>query len=194
MKKIISIVLICVATLGLIVIGASSLASPEIIDEKINIATLVSTAAPQIQFKETLTINDLPLEDNQEIYELVIPDSVVYIYVTVQKGNASDNTDHTWEEVNSSIKWIDNRITQDVVNKAEAIVQFGDQTGPLPGEVGYGDIVPNATIQIRGASTTTLPQKSYKIELRDRAGTWRGQSTIALNKHAFDIGRMRNKL
>ncbi len=39
-----------------------------------------------------------------------------------------------------------------------------------------------------------LPQKSYKIELFNRAGLWRGQRTIVLNKHVSDKIRVRNKL
>jgi spore coat protein H len=39
-----------------------------------------------------------------------------------------------------------------------------------------------------------MPQKSYKIELFQNAGKWRGQTTIALNKHIFDPSRVRNKL
>src|SRR6185369_6918071 len=38
------------------------------------------------------------------------------------------------------------------------------------------------------------PQKSFKIELKKGEGTWRGQRTIALNKHVFDPSRVRNKL
>ena len=194
MRKVISIVIIIVALLALLLIGTSSLSTPEVIDEKINIATLITTPTPSIKIARELDINSLPLVDNQEIYEFDDPDTLVDIYVTIKLGNASDNTNHTWEEVNSNVKWFNNQVINIEVDKAEAIVQFGDENGPIAGEVGYGEIIPNATIQIRGASTTIMPQKSYKLELRDRAGKWRGQTTLALNKHVWDMSKVRNKL
>jgi spore coat protein H len=81
-----------------------------------------------------------------------------------------------------------------VVGKAEVILQIGDESGPLPGEVGYAETVPNATIQIRGNSTSAKPTKNYKIEFLPGAGEWRGQTTLDLNKHLFDDVRVRNKL
>jgi len=60
--------------------------------------------------------------------------------------------------------------------------------------LGYGALVPNGTIQIRGAYSSTVLQKSYKIELFNSAGFWRGQRTIALNKHTQDSTRCMNKL
>lgn len=51
----------------------------------------------------------------------------------------------------------------------------------------------NATLEIRGRSTRRARQKSYKIKL-EGAPEWRGQKTIHLNKHPFDLTRVRNKL
>ena len=76
----------------------------------------------------------------------------------------------------------------------EAILQVGDENGPLQGEVGYGEIVPNATVKIRGQSSTERVQKNYKIELKEGKGEWRGQRTINLNKHGGEGLRYRNKL
>ena len=39
-----------------------------------------------------------------------------------------------------------------------------------------------------------MPKKPYKLSLNDEAGLGRGQSNMALNKHAFDATRLRNKL
>jgi spore coat protein H len=140
-------------------------------------------------------INDLPLKDNKELYKNDDPGSVVVIYATITKGNALENTNYTWKEVNSFNKWIDGPRSADlVVGAAEAIVQFGDESGPLPGELGYDAVVPNATIKIRGASSSAEIQKSYKIELNQNEGRWRGQSTFALDKHIYDISRIKNKL
>ena len=194
MRKIISIVFAVLAGLLFILISAMSLASEEKIDENINLATLVATPQNQLTIVPGADINDLPFQDNMNIYQYDDPDSIVYMYVTVRQGNSSDNTDHTWKEINDFSKWYYSDFEIIEVGRTEAILQIGDENGPLPGELGYGEVVPNATIQIRGASTTLSPQKSYKIELRDRAGEWRGQKTIALNKHVFDLTRVRNKL
>jgi len=194
MKKILSIVFAVFAGLLFLLISAMSLKSDNAIDENLTLATLVATPQAQITIVPGLDINDLPFQDNQAVYQFDDPDSIVSIYVTVSKGNASDNTNFTWAEVNDFTKFFFDSYSSVEVGKVEAIVQIGDVNGPLPGELGYGEVIPNATIQIRGASTSKMPQKSYKIELRDRAGEWRGQKTIALNKHIFDITRLRNKL
>ncbi len=163
-------------------------------DKKIDLPKVVQTPLDAIVKEMPVEINNIPFRDNKELYQNDDPGSVVFIYITVRKGNKSENTDSTWQEINNSSKWFytDNKVVQ--VGQAEAIVKFGDENGPVPGEVGYGEVVPNATIQIRGASTSLEPQKSYKIELNQGAGKWRGQSTIALNKHIFDPSRLRNKL
>jgi spore coat protein H len=158
-------------------------------------AQMAPSATPVV-FDTVPDINDLPLQDNKELYKNDDPSSVVVMYLTVRKGNASENTHYTWLEVNSFNKWLEGSRSADmVVGAAEAIVQFGDESGPLPGELGYETVVPNATIQIRGASSSgSKNQKSYKIELFKGVGKWRGQSTFALNKHIYELSRVRNKL
>lgn len=136
-------------------------------------------------------IDDLPLVDDASLYEND-PTQVVCFYVTVRKGNAADQTDHTFAEVNAYQNLQGMTGVQKI--KAEAIFQVGDETGPLPGEVGYGAVAPNATINVRGRTSTGYPQKSYRISLLDNAGLWRGQRAIALNKHPSDPTRLRNAL
>ncbi len=63
-----------------------------------------------------------------------------------------------------------------------------------PVEVGYGEGVPNATVQIRGQTSSSNAQKNYKIELKKNKGTWSGQRIINLNKHMREGMRFRNKL
>lgn len=161
-----------------------------------------ATATPTLPPKNysdiapTEDINNLPFQDNPALYENDDPTSIVTIYITVRKGNLLENTQYTWDEVNKFDKWVNgSRSANDKVGQAEVIVQFGDENGPTPGELGYNAVVPNGTIQVRGASSSANGnQKSYKIELYDDAGLWRGQSTIAINKHVFDPTRIRNKL
>ncbi len=141
---------------------------------------------------DTPAIDDLPLADDPSLYSAYDPLDVVCFYVTVVKGAAADGTDHTFQEVNAYLN------LQGMANvekiKAEAIVQIGDESGPLPGEVGYGATEPNATINVRGRTSTGSPQKSYRLSLYDGAGLWRGQRAIALNKHPSDPTRLRNML
>jgi len=141
---------------------------------------------------EARDINSLPLMDKSSLYEEYDPLKPVCFYITVVGGNAADNTDNTFEQVNSYI----NR--QGMVNvekiKTGIIFQVGDETGPLPGEVGYNVLGSNATMNMRGRTSTGYPQKSYRIDLVDTAGMWRGQRAIAINKHPGDSTRLRNML
>lgn len=120
-------------------------------------------------------------------------DSYVTMYLTLRRGNATEGTDHTWEEVNSYSAYYYDEQGIDRY-KVEGLLQVGDETGPLPGKLGYGKNTPNATVQIRGQTSSQNPQKNYKIELKKNQGSWEGQTTIALNKHMTDGIRFRNKL
>lgn len=193
MKTVIRVVTLVAAVLFLLYVSFFSLSNVPTINSKITVATLIAT--PQASaVAQSGNINDIPLRDNPDVYKLDDPSSVVTIYVTVRKGSAADKTDFTWKQINDFTRdwWTNGQVIP--VGKAEAIVQFGDDTGPLPGEVGYSAIIPNATIALRGSTSSLAPQKSYKIELFKNAGTWRGQSTIDLNKHIWDPTRFKNKL
>ncbi len=184
---------IFIALIFLLAVSMQSAAGTQPISEQLSIQTLIATPQSPAIIKNT-NINDIALSDNPDIYQYDQPGSIVYMYITVRRGNPSDDSDHTWQAVNDFTKYFDTDVFTNPPAKAEVIVQVGDENGPLPGEIGFGEIVPNATIQVRGSSTTQAKQKSYKIELFNRAGEWRGQSTIALNKHPYDLTRVRNKL
>lgn len=153
-----------------------------------------ATSAPGFATVETARdIDTVGMEENKSIYDDDDPLSVVYFYVTVQRGDAGSDTDHSFAEVNSAVRFVeDSHVANDIF--ARAIVQVGDETGPQPGMLGYEATASNATIRVRGNSSSVRPQKSYKLDLDDEAGLWRGQSNIALNKHNFDATRLRNKL
>lgn len=138
-------------------------------------------------------INTVGMIENKSIYSEDAPQSLVYFYVTVQRGDAGSDTDHSFAEVNSAVRFVeDSHVANDIY--ARAIVQVGNASGPQPGMLGYDATASNATIRVRGNSSSVRPQKSYKLDLDDEAGLWRGQSNIALNKHNFDATRLRNKL
>jgi spore coat protein H len=146
----------------------------------------------EVSKAQPMDINELPLKDNKTLYANQDPTSLIYFYITITGGNAADQTNHTFEEVNSYD--LINSMTDTQRIKTEIIFQVGDQYGPLPGEVGYGAMASNATICVRGHTSTYSPQKSYRIDLFDNAGLWRGQRAIAINKHPADPTRLRNML
>ena len=132
------------------------------------------------------------ITDNSSLYEENGND-VVTMYLTVRKGNRSEGTYHTWREINEHSAYYYDEKGIDRY-KVEGLLQIGDEKGVSPGDFGYGKVASNATVQIRGQSSSLNPQKNYKIELRENQGSWNGQTTFALNKHMNDGLRYRNKL
>ncbi|HIS31254.1 MAG TPA: CotH kinase family protein [Candidatus Limivivens intestinipullorum] len=156
-------------------------------------APQTESAAPSVEIASTADIDELGMIEDKSVYADDDPGSIVCFYVTVQRGDAGSDTDHSFDEVKNVVRFInDSHVANDVY--ARAIVQVGDETGPLPGMLGYGVTESNARIRVRGNSSSVMAQKSYKLALDDEAGLWRGQSNIALNKSAFDVTRIKNKL
>ncbi len=120
-------------------------------------------------------------------------DQMVTMYLTVRSGNAEDSTNHTWTEVNTydTYYYSQNNIER---YACEAILQVGDENGPVEGEFGYGETVPNATVCVRGQTSSRNVQKSYKVRIKDGKGTYRDMQTVPLNKYVIDDLRFRNKL
>jgi spore coat protein H len=119
--------------------------------------------------------------------------SVVNLYMTVRRGNAAENTDTDWEELSkhSVLEYLASGQNRD---RVECILQEGGEDGPEPGRFGYGETTPNGTVQIRGNTSSREHLKSYRIDLKEGAGEWRGQAVLNLNKHPFDATGFRNKL
>lgn len=146
-----------------------------------------------IEKEEKQDINSAADTDSKTVYAFDDDTSVVTMYLTVRRGNSGENTDHSWDEVNGYSVFDYARLNVDRY-QTEAILQVGDENGPQAGQLGYGVTIPNATVQIRGNTTSTAAQKSFKIKLKKDKGDWNGQRTIALNKHPYDPVRFRNKL
>ncbi len=131
------------------------------------------------------------VKDNKALYK--DGEDVITMYLTVGKGNAEDGTDHTWTEVNSyPLTYYDESGIEPY--KCEAVLQIGDDTGPVQGEFGYGERAANATVQLRGEGASSQQQKSYRIKIKDGKGKWEKQKTISLNKHLADPVRFKNRL
>lgn len=150
-------------------------------------------AADKVEKAPLEDINSVHLRDNPELYTVYDDSGVVTMYLTVSRGNDSENTNHSWAEINhySVYDYEAMGVPRYQVN---ALLQVGDENGPLPGELGYAVEAPNATVQIRGQTSSRYTQKNYKIKLKKNKGSWRGQRTIALNKHMSEGLRFRNKM
>lgn len=133
------------------------------------------------------------LTDKASWYEGEEEPEVVTMYLTVGKGNEEEGTDHTWAQVNEhSVSWYTLEGLEPY--KCEAVLQAGDEEGPLEGEFGYGDLTANATVCLRGKGASEQPQKSYRIDIKQGKGKWEGQKTVLLNKHVTDPLRLKNRL
>lgn len=167
-------------------------------------ASKAEVSEPLPVTEETVRVGDVaekapepetqPLREDKSIYSDTSEVSeLVTMYLTVREGNAEDSTNHTWTEVNSydTYYYLDNRIDR---YACEAILQVGDENGPKEGEFGYGETVPNATVCVRGQTSSRNAQKSYKVRIKDGKGTYKDMQTIPLNKYMLDDVRYRNKL
>lgn len=136
---------------------------------------------------------DIHLRDKNLLYENQDNTEIVTMYLTVSTGNSAEGTDHTWEEINtySAYDYEEMGVAR---YKVAGLLQVGDENGPVAGELGYNQLSSNCTVQIRGQSSSKGAQKNYKIKLKDNKGEWRGQTTIALNKHQTEGLRFRNKM
>jgi len=145
-------------------------------------ATLFSEAAPDS--------GDIPDQPIQETAAAYFNDDapLTVIYLTVRRGNEKEHTDHAWKELNArGAEYAEGA-------GAEAIVQIGDEFGPLPGAAGYGLNIPNATVAVTGAKGADALQKSYKIKFKNASDNPSSQSAILLKKYENDGLRFRNKL
>ena len=52
----------------------------------------------------------------------------------------------------------------------------------------------NASIKQKGKSTRKAKQKSFRLKLDSKTNLYKGERTFQLNKHPYDISRIRNKL
>lgn len=133
------------------------------------------------------------LRDKKDLYTAYEPEDVVTMYLTVSSGNEGERTNHTWSEINTYSVYDYEDMGVDRY-KVEGLLQVGDESGPLPGNLGYGQVSPNCTIQIRGQTSSRQPVKNYKISLKENKGMWMGNTTIPLNKHVNEGLRFRNKM
>lgn len=151
-------------------------------------AELVEKIPEQSQIVEDLTSSTKLVEDRR-IYDYDNDKPLIHLYVTIL--HSTDGKPTSFYDLNH---WYDFNSIKSESPSLDVIVQEGSEKGPGNGQLIVQKGVANSTLQIRGNSTRIAPQKSYKLKLLDSAGLWRGQRTINLNKHAYDLTRVRNKL
>lgn len=154
-------------------------------------APLPTVPIPDAVARETPTEGNL--QDNQALYEGADPTSVISMYLTVSGGNEADSSNHTWEEINSHSTFYYDELGVERY-KVEGLLQIDDGNGLGVGSYGYGETVPNVTVQIRGQTSSLASSKNYKIRIKSGKAEYNGQRTLALNKHVSDPYRFLNKL
>ena len=128
-------------------------------DDKVN--TLLGTASNDFSKEEKIEISDAKLRDKPALYYDYGQNEIVTMYLTVMTGNEGENTNHTWEEINTYSAYDYDRMGVDRY-KVEGLLQVGDENGAVAGELGYDQVSPNCTVQIRGQSSSRNAQKNYK--------------------------------
>lgn len=125
--------------------------------------------------------------DDKRIYERDDDSEVKTFYMTILPDE--DKPDLDWYGLNRIVDRYSKENLKVILAEGEP-----DGKGPKSGMFGAGETTANAKVSLRGNTARGAPQKSYKINLLDSAGTWNQQKTINLNKHIGDGSRLRNKL
>jgi len=133
------------------------------------------------------------LRDNDALYGVRADDSVITMYLTVSGGNEADNSNHTWKEINTYSAYDYEKMNVSRY-KVEGILQIDTGDGLTEESFGYGENVPNVSVQIRGQTSSKLEYKSYKIRIKEGKGEFEGQRTLNLNGHYSNPFRFVNKL
>ena len=129
-------------------------------------------------------LNNEGIFDNKELYNLEEELKVNQFYITIldnQKGNK------TFEEINKA-----NNLYGETDEKLDIFFETSEDKSILNNGLYIKEA--NGILEVRGKDSQKAVQKSYKINLSDKKGTWNGQSVININKNPFDSVRIRNKL
>lgn len=99
----------------------------------------------------------------------------------IKAGITTFNGKYTFDQVNSDIDPDDTFVP-------EVEAHFQADNYPEDG------LKTNAALRLRGSSSRLAVQKSYRVKLTKGLPLWRGEGTLQLNKHPWDLTRVRNKL
>lgn len=152
-----------------------------------------AAGSPAVQTVPKETLSEGNIRDNDALYQGEDISSIISMYLTVSTGNEADSSDHTWTEVNAHSTYYYDDLGIDRY-KVEGILQIDDGDGLGEGSYGYGETVPNVTVQVRGQTSSLESSKNYKIRIKAGKEEYNGQRTLALNKHVTDPYRFLNKM
>ena len=157
-------------------------------------AAPTETPGPEVRPAAKEEATEGHLLDDKSLYEGLDGSSVITMYLTVSSGNAADGSDHTWAEINTYSTYDYENMGVDRY-KVEGLLQI-DETGNglTKDSFGYGETVPNVSVQVRGQTSTRDSPKNYKLRIKEGRGLFRDQRTLNLNKHKQDPFRFTNKL
>lgn len=152
---------------------------------------IFSSLLPQTEYQKSENSALDTVVDESSLYDDDLTPKVLYL--TVSRGTAANHSDHTWNELHiHDLDWY--REVGEDVYRCEAMVQFGDEVGPLRGQYGYNAASPNATVRLSGTNSSTRQQKSYRIELKNSGGSINGMKSFVLQKSFTDPFRFTSKL
>ena len=127
-------------------------------------------AHENVRKSKSESLDGMHLRDNDSLYKVYDDSGVETMYLTVSRGNTSEGTDHSWSEINQYS--VDDYAAMNTKRyQVNGLLQVGDEQGPVAGELGFGETAPNATVQVRGQSSSANKQKNYKIELKSGRGS-----------------------
>jgi len=129
----------------------------------------------------------LPFTESKNEYKRHSDNDLEHLYVTVFP--TYDNETKEMYDINTLNSVLDVLFDPEV----EVLFQKGNSEGPLLSIYDSNSINPNGIMSLRGFSSRLDPQKSYRIKLNSSANTFKGQTTINLNKHYADPLRITNK-
>ena len=113
--------------------------------------------------------------DKDSTYSVEEPLKVIHVNITTYDGV------YTFDQVNSDID-------PDDAFEPEVEAHFTADNYPDDG------LKINSKVRLRGSSSRLAEQKSYRVKLAKGMPLWRGETTLQLNKHPWDLTRVRNKL
>ena len=149
---------------------------------------LANTLALAIIFPITSSAAFYPLANDLSIPNGIYNTSPINILdvnlnIILSSGSCEigDYSGCTLDDVDNDINWKDKF-------KPEIKVHF--QAGDFPDDGSTS----NATLRQRGGYSRFGSQKSYRIKLDSKNSLWRGERKLQLNKHPWDLVKVRNKL
>lgn len=134
---------------------------------------------------ESSELNDTPLMENKDIYELNNNIYDVYISVFPTKDTSGEILDFSAFDKHQSRDHSYNP----TLNCNIQILEEGEKLDPL-----MALDQKNATIRVRGNSSRGDKYKSYKVKLEEEAETFFGQTSLNINKHSEDVTKIATKL